>query len=516
MPLPQTLTRRGTGLGALALAGLLMTSTAGYARSAPDDVAKLVATVAPAVVTITATRSDKTPRAQFSWNDGPPPRGSPFRNFYDRFFGGNGPGAPGMRGVPDHPNSGGMPSHPERRAQPPRRMHPEKALGSGFIIDAKGYVVTNNHVVAKADSVMVTLKSGKSYPAKIVGRDRKTDLALLRINAKQPLPFVSFGDSDKMRVGDWVMAIGNPFGLGGTVTTGIISARGRDLRTNAMVDFLQIDASINRGNSGGPTFNGAGKVIGVNTAIISPNGGSVGVGFAVPSNLVKRIVAQLEKTGTVTRGWLGVRIQAVTKDMAQSFGLDQPRGALVSAVVPDSPAAKAGLKSGDIVLSWDGKPVQKFTDLVRLVSNSKSGKTIDARVWRGGKDKTLAVVVATAATRTASRAGGEHGAKDKRFAAVAGAGLTLANLTPEVRSRFNLPKTVKGAVIARVDARGTAADEGLRVGDVITRVALVPVTDARDAAARIAALRRKGKAVVSLMVSRGDVERFVALRLRVA
>src|SRR5271154_1590411 len=259
------------------------------------------------------------------------------------------------------------------------------ALGSGFIIDPSGYVVTNSHVVGGASKVEVTLQDDSKYPAKIIGRDPKTDIALLKIKADKPLPYVSFGDSSSAQVGDWVMAVGNPFGLGGTVTTGIISARGRDIHSGPFDDFLQIDAPINRGNSGGPTFNLDGQVIGINTAIYSPNGGSVGIGFAVPSNLAKTVVAQLEEHGKVSRGWLGVQIQEVTTAIASSLGLQGEHGALVAVVTPDSPGAKAGLKQGDVILTFNGSEVNHLHDLPRLVAESAPDTAAKLKVWRNGQ-----------------------------------------------------------------------------------------------------------------------------------
>src|SRR6202049_91621 len=281
------------------------------------------------------------------------------------------------------------------------------ALGSGFIIDPSGYVVTNSHVVGDASKVEVTLQDDSKYPAKIIGRDPKTDIALLKIKADKPLPHVTFGDSSAAQVGDWVMAVGNPFGLGGTVTTGIISARGRDIHSGPFDDFLQIDAPINRGNSGGPTFNLDGQVIGINTAIYSPNGGSVGIGFAVPSNVAKTVVAQLEQHGKVSRGWLGVQIQEVTPAIAASLGLQGEHGALVAVVTPNSPGAKAGLKQGDVILSFNGSEVGRLRDLSRLVAETTPDSSAKLKVWRNGQTVELQTTVGELATtdQVASAAG---------------------------------------------------------------------------------------------------------------
>ncbi|OWJ55848.1 hypothetical protein BWR60_35905 [Inquilinus limosus] len=263
--------------------------------------------------------------------------------------------------------------------------------GSGFIIDPAGYIVTNNHVVKDADAITVTLNDGTVLPAKVVGTDPKTDLALIKVKAGKPLTAVEWGDSDAAQVGDWVMAVGNPYGLGGTVTAGIVSARARDINSNPLEDFLQIDAAINPGNSGGPSFDAAGKVIGINSEIYSPSGGSVGIGFAIPSNLAKSVIAQLREHGSVRRGWLGVQIQAVTPELAEAAGLDSARGALVAEVQRNSPALKAGLRQGDVIVSFGGKPVAQSKDLPRLVAETASGATVPVQVLRDGKAKALSV-----------------------------------------------------------------------------------------------------------------------------
>lgn len=283
------------------------------------------------------------------------------------------------------------------------------ALGSGFIIDPDGYVVTNNHVIDGADEITVILEGGDRLEAKVVGRDAKTDLALLKIDADEPLPYVSFGDSDAARVGDWVVAVGNPFGLGGSVTAGIISARGRDIHAGPFDDFLQVDAPINRGNSGGPLFSTSGEVIGINTAIYSPNGGNVGIGFATPSSLARTVIAQLREKGSVERGWLGVTIQSVTDDIADSLGLDEAEGALVSKVLPDSPAASAGLQQGDVILALNGQRITRFKTLPRLVAEAKTGKPATVTVWRDGREKDVTVTIGRMPEDTASLMGSDPG-----------------------------------------------------------------------------------------------------------
>ncbi|HUK57843.1 MAG TPA: Do family serine endopeptidase, partial [Stellaceae bacterium] len=355
-------------------------AAASSAVSALPSFGPLVKEVMPAVVNISvqmkgdgmvsenqeqgqdqAGPGDNGPMQQF------PP--SPFDQFLRRFF------QQGPNGVPMMP-------------QGPGRME-RMALGSGFIIDPSGYIVTNNHVVENADKVTVVFQDGTKHPAKIIGRDEKTDLALIKIDAPKPLPYVEWGDSNGSHVGDWVLAVGNPFGLGGTVSTGIISARGRDIHEGPYDDFLQIDASINRGNSGGPTFNLQGRVIGINTAIYSPNGGSVGIGFAIPSSLAKPVIEQLKEHGKVERGWLGVQIQEVTPELAKSLGLPKAEGALVADVTAGGPAQKVGIKQGDVILSYDGHDIAKLRDLPLSVAETPVGETAKVEIWRDGKEQNL-------------------------------------------------------------------------------------------------------------------------------
>src|SRR5438552_3680503 len=379
----------GFGLGAtLALSPLVWAenpagNTAGETMTSPmalmqlQSFAPLVKKVSPAVVNISVTQSGASDTTAEEPEQGSPDfRNSPFDEFLRRFFDQQNPN--GQRHL--------FPQIPGGQAH-------RIALGSGFIIDPSGYVVTNSHVVGDASKVEVTLQDDNKYPAKIIGRDPKTDIALLKINADKPLPYVSFGDSTAAQVGDWVMAVGNPFGLGGTVTTGIISARGRDIHSGPFDDFLQIDAPINRGNSGGPTFNLEGDVIGVNTAIYSPNGGSVGIGFAVPSNVAKAVATQLKEHGKITRGWLGVQIQEVTPAIAASLGLHGEQGALVAVVTPDSPGARAGLKQGDVILSFNGENVAHLRDLPRLVAAAAPDSHAAMTVWRNGQTLQLRTTI---------------------------------------------------------------------------------------------------------------------------
>ena len=485
-------------LGALAVAAVMLAGSVAWARPAPQSFADLVEQVAPAVVTISTVQGAA---AAGPGKEGQPsPTDPEFREFFERYFGGQEFGGRDFSDMlPD------MPGQPGRKAG---------GVGSGFILDAEGYVVTNNHVVEGDEEIKVVLKDGESFEAELIGRDQKTDLALLKVESAYPLPYVSFGDSDAVRVGDWVMAVGNPFGLGGTVTAGIISARGRDLAGGTLVDFLQIDASINRGNSGGPTFNGAGEVVGINTAIFTPNGGSVGIGFAIPSNLARQVIADLREDGKVERGWLGVRIQPVTPDIAEGFGLDKSQGALIASVEPDGPAAAAGLEPGDVVLSWDGRTVERFKDLSRLVALTPAGEATEVTVWRDRQAQSFQVVTGSLPQQHAARATIEPEVKPAvGRVTVPGTGLTLANLTPELRARYGVADQVEGVVVIEVADFSPAAEQGIRAGDVIASVALRPVASASEAAAQVAALRESGTEVVTLMVRRQGNESFFALRL---
>lgn len=380
-----------------------------------------------------------------------------------------------------------------------------QARGSGFIIDADGTVVTNNHVVADGGTVSITLDDGSELPALIVGRDQRTDLAVLQVQAGRKLPSLILGDSDQVRPGQWVVAVGNPFGLGGSVTAGIVSARGRDIGAGPYDAFLQIDAAINQGNSGGPLFTQDGRVVGVNTAILSPSGGSVGIGFAIPSSLVKDVVGQLRTAGHVTRGYLGIETQPVTAAIAPGLGLPaDTHGALVAAVAPDSPAAKAGLQPGDVVQSVGGTAVANPHDLARTMAATKPGEATQVALLRDGAARTLQVQVAALPEQQAKADESPAGAGGQ------GIGLALARLTPQVRSRLELPEGAEGAVVAEVKPDSPAQKAGLRQGDVVTGVGSRAVTTPEEAAASIRSAAKGGKGL-ALRVLRDGQARFVAV-----
>jgi serine protease Do len=389
------------------------------------------------------------------------------------------------------------------------------ALGSGFIIDPAGYIVTNNHVVDHADKVTVIFQDGTRHPAKVIGRDPKTDLALIKIDAKDPLPYVSWGDSSQAQVGDWVLAVGNPFGLGGTVSTGIISARSRDIHEGPYDDFLQIDASINRGNSGGPDFNLNGQVVGINTAIYSPNGGSVGIGFAIPSSMAKPVIEQLRASGKVQRGWIGVQIQDVTPDIAKNLGLPSASGALVADVTAGGPAEKAGFKQGDVILSYNGQAIAKVRDLPIAVAQTPVGQKAEIKLWRQGSQLTLDPVIAAmpdtqaiAKADAPSQGGGNAPVQTSRAL-----GLKLAPLTPDLRRQAGVPADVKGVIVTGVADDSPLADIGVQPGDVIVAVNQQPAGSPQDLAAKFDALSKdkSGNKTLLLLINRRGINQYVAL-----
>lgn len=449
--------------------------------------ADLAEQLSPAVVNITtSTRVAEVQR-------GPSPmvpEGSPFEEFFRDFFD-RGPG-----GAPNQE----------------RRQRRSNALGSGFIISADGYIVTNNHVIDAADSVRVELYSGEELDARIIGRDPRTDIALLKIeDGERTFPYVVFGDSDQARVGDWVMAIGNPLGQGFSVSAGIISARNRTLQ-GSYDDFIQTDAAINRGNSGGPLFNMQGEVIGVNTAILSPTGGSIGIGFAMSSAVASRVVDQLQSYGETRRGWLGVRIQNVDPDMAEALGLEEVAGALVTDV-PEGPALEAGMRAGDVILEFDGREIPDTRVLVRVVADTDVGRTVDVVVYRDGERQTLQVAIGRLEEQVLAAAPGGGPAEEAPPREETLLGMTLSTVTDVHRERFALSQDTRGVVVITIDEMSDAFDKGMRVGDVITEVGQEAVATPRDVRARIEAAEAAGRNSVLMLVRRDGQPRFVALNL---
>jgi len=479
------------GQGFFAALLLFAAASGASAAPAPDSFADLSDRLAPAVVNISTTTTLKNTDRGMEMPQFPP--GSPFDELFRDFM--------------ERHGGGGQDARPQKMT----------SLGSGFIVDASGLVVTNNHVIADADEITVTLADDQTYKAELVGTDSKGDVALLRIKAQKPLPVVNFGNSDEMRVGDWVLAIGNPLGLGGTVTAGIVSARSRDINAGPYDDFIQTDAAINKGNSGGPLFNMKGEVIGINTAIMSQSGGSIGIGFAIPSNQAKKVVADLQKYGKTRRAWLGVHIQAVNEAIAESLGLKEHTGAIVADVTPNAPAAKAGVKAGDIILKFDGKDVNESHRLPRMVSETPINKEVELEVLRDGKKATLKVVVAEMPDdkEMEQASAGEKGPskKDSSGGNVAGLGFAVTPVTPSLREKFDLPADAKGLVVTEVKNSSAAAERGLRPGDVIVEAAQEPVKSVADLTAKIEAARKAGRKSVLLLVMSEGAQRFLPLKV---
>ena len=467
-------------MGTTILGGFAYADTGTAPQSLPPvanqaGFAPLVAKVKPAVVNIATSEIAVRDNRQEQEQPGFPPD-FPLPDQFRRFF--------------EHRGHGSAPAH---------------ALGSGFIIDASGYIVTNNHVVDGANKITVTLDDGTTYPAKVIGRDAKTDLAVLKIDAGKPLPYVAFGESGKEQVGDWVIAVGNPFGLGGTVTAGIVSAHGRDINEGPYDDFLQIDAPINPGNSGGPLFNQSGQVIGIDTAIYSPNGGSVGIGFAIPSNLASKVVAQLREHGKIDRGWLGVQMQPLTPALAKAIGLSKDQGVLINDIVPDSPAAKAKLAQGDVILSFNGTDIKEPRDLALAVANTRAGDSAKVSYWRDGHDHSTEVTIAKQDRDQAEAAPGNEGGEKL--------GLSLAPLSKDMRSELGLSPSASGVVVAQVEEGSPADESGLQAGDLIVRIGDHSVANPRDAAAKIHEAEHAKKAALPLLVTRGGTTYYIALQL---
>lgn len=486
------------------------------ARPVPGSFADLAADVSPSVVNISSTKfpEQRTSRRQqpfppghpfsFEFDFGPNGAPPPLQDFFEDFFGAPFPGAPDM----------GRPRG--RRSMPPRAQ----AMGSGFIIDAeKGYIITNNHVIDGADEIKVTLKGDETLSAEIVGQDAKTDLAVLKVDPKKhDLKAVTWGQSDRMRVGDWVMAVGNPFGLGGTVTAGIISARQRNINAGPYDDFIQTDAPINRGNSGGPMFNMEGDVIGINTAIFSPSGGSVGIGFAIPSDLAQTVINQLIEFGATKRGWLGVQIQDVTDDIADSLGLDEARGALVASVAGHGPAKEAGIKAGDVILSFDGKDINDVQRLPRVVAETAVDKKVTVGIWRNSRDMTKTVVLGQ--LEKAEKEGlieqadnGGYDDESQTGKAFARLGFDAAPLDNTIRRQFDIPADVTGLVITDIDERSDAADK-LNIGDILIEANQQPINALKDLDKIIQAAEKRGKSSILLLVNTMGNLRFTAIKMQ--
>jgi serine protease Do len=458
------------------------------AHSGPAGFADLAEKLLPAVVNISTSQ---TITSKDEMMDLPPdlqlPPGSPFEQFFHDFM--------------------------DKQKNSPHK-HKATALGSGFIVDPNGYIVTNNHVIEDADEITVILQDDTNLTATVVGRDKKTDLALLKVVTKKPLPSVNWGDSDKARVGEWIIAIGDPYGLGGTVTAGIISARSRDINSGPYDEYLQTDAPINRGNSGGPMFNMDGDVIGVNTAIFSPSGGSIGIGFAIPASLAKNVIDQLRDHGHIRRGWLGVRIQAVTQDIADSLGLDKGRGALVSSVTPDGPAAKAGIQAGDVILNFDGKEVPEMRRLPLMVAETDADKTVPITVFRKGEKVELKIKVGELSAK--EEADDQKDVPEEKAPPapntekVDDLGISAAPLTDTLRARYEIKKDVKGIIVTTVSSEGIAADQGIEAGDVISEASQQDLKTPKDLIEQIKQSKKSSKPLL-LLINRKDDLRYVAI-----
>lgn len=465
--------------------------------AAPDSFAPIVEPLMPAVVNISTTQ--KMPQQAQTMGpmlnfDGLPdtPQNRQLKELFRQF---------------NAPHSGGQ--MPDKEAT---------SLGSGFVIDASGYVVTNNHVIGDADEIRVIFPDNTRYPATLVGRDPKTDLALLKIKSDKPFPAVNFGDSDALHVGDWVIAVGNPFGLGGSVSAGIVSARGRNINAGPFDDFIQTDAAINRGNSGGPLFNSKGEVVGINSAIFSPTGGNIGIGFAIPSAMAKTVVESLKKDGVIRRGWLGVKIQLVSDEIANSLGLGKPRGALVLEVGKDSPAVNSGLAAGDVIIKFDGRAIDEMRKLPRYVAETKIGKKVDLVVWRKGKEVTINTSVGELPGDGAANASGKANKKTGDDAVPSTKelvlGMRLVPITPQLRAQFQLKASVRGLIVDALDGTAEGAKRGLRPGDIIMDANQTTVETIDVLRAALKDAKKAGHDFALLRVARGADVMFVTVSVK--
>src|SRR5580704_4980683 len=467
---------RPPALAVATLAAILFAPlTVSHAARGPDSIADVAEKVIDAVVNISTSQKVEARNSPMPQLPNDPQLDELFRDFFNRR---------------------GAPGDPQNRERSPRRVN---SLGSGFIIDPSGIVVTNNHVISEADEITVILNDGTRLKAELIGKDQKTDLALLRVKPDKPLKAVKFGESEKLRLGEWVIAIGNPFSLGGSVTAGIVSARNRDINSGPYDNYIQTDASINRGNSGGPLFNLDGEVVGINTAIISPSGGSIGIGFSVPAKTAVPVIEQLRQYGETRRGWLGVRIQQVTDDIAESLNIKPARGALVAGVDDKGPAKPSGIEPGDVIVKFDGKEIKEMHDLPRIVGDTPVGKVVDVIIIRKGKEESKTVKLGRLEDGEKQAALTDKDKKDKD--APAGdksvvqrtLGMQLANISDDLRKRYKIKDSVKGVVITGVDSNSAAAEKRLNAGDVIVEVAQEAVSNAADLQKRVEKLKKDGR-----------------------
>jgi serine protease Do len=495
-------------LGAVALSTMAIASPEIFASSAHaqtvqaqlPNIADLAEKLLPAVVEISV--ESKIADGGVAQNIPQLPDDSPFKDFFDDFF----KKRQGQDGQGDQGGSGG----PKGRTV--------SSMGSGFIIDGSGIVVTNNHVVEGAEAIQVHLQDGTLLKAELVGRDPKTDLAVIRVKSSSPLPTVPFGDSDKARVGEWVIAIGNPFGLGGSVSLGIVSARNRDINAGPYDDYIQTDAAINKGNSGGPLFDLNGNVIGINTAIFSPSGGSVGIGFSVPSNTAKGVVDQLVKYGETRRGWLGVKVQTITDELAETMSLGKSKGALVADVSEGSPGKAAGLEAGDVITEFNGRPIHDMKELPRAVAATEVGATVVVKAMRKGVEKSFNVTIGRLEDGEKKLAMNDP-AKDKKDApaTVTTLGMTVSSLTDELRAKYKTDEKVKGAIVTEVAQDGAAAEKGVEPGDVVTEAGGKAVEGAADISTAVESAEKAGKSSVLLLIVKGGQPgetRFIPLKIK--
>jgi serine protease Do len=488
---------RQPALSALAAAAIALPtlSTPTFARG-PENIADVAEKVIDAVVNISTSqkveaRGGGSGGGQQAVPQLPP--GSPFEEFFEEFF-------KNRRG------QGGDDQAPNRS---PRRVN---SLGSGFIVDAAGIVITNNHVIADADEITVILTDGTRLKAEVVGKDTKTDLAVLRVKPTKPLKAVKFGDSDKLRLGEWVIAIGNPFSLGGSVTAGIVSARNRDINSGPYDNYIQTDAAINRGNSGGPLFNLDGDVIGVNTAIISPSGGSIGIGFAVPSKVVQAVASSLQQFGEIRRGWLGVKIQQVTDEIAESLNIKPARGALIAGIDDKGPAKPAGIEAGDVIIKFDGKDIKEMRDLPRIVADTPVGRDVEVVIVRKGKEEKKTVKLGRLDDEKPVKASTTPAPTEEKSVVQKSLGLQLSNMSDDLRKKYKIKDAVKGVVITGVDAGSVASDKRLTPGSTIVAIEQEQMTGAPEVQKKVDALKKAGKKTALLLVATAEGDMlFVAL-----